>query len=105
MRFIPEIIHIALARGCQLIVFVAERGQGLNHCIADVANFVKGLKALPKPADLAKVIEAYQSEMIERAGDEVKLSLKNTYMLHDWEMLLQSPLMQSGGARVPAKRD
>jgi hypothetical protein len=34
--------------------------------------------------------------MVPREGDGVKLSVKNTTMLDDWDMLMQSPVMTMG---------
>ena len=56
-----------------------ERGQGLNHCIADVATLIDAID--PEAPDLEEAIAKYQEEMLPRAGDEVKLSVKNTTML------------------------
>ena len=56
-----------------------ERGQGLNHCIADVAMLIEAID--PEAPDLEEAIDKYQEEMVPRAGDEVKLSVKNTTML------------------------
>lgn len=74
------------------------RGQGLNHGIADARRVVLGLKeAVLGKVGLGEMVEGYQKEMIERAGDEVRLSLMNTEMLHDWERVKESPLMKVGG--------
>lgn len=79
-----------------------ERGQGMNHGIKDAQVLVEELTAAmvgSKSDNLAfkKAIDAYQGEMIERAGEEVKLGVVNTEMLHDWNRFSQSALMQKGG--------
>jgi hypothetical protein len=50
-----------------------------------------------------RLFDAYQEEIIVRAGDEVELSLVTTEMLHDWERFQESPNMKVGGHAVPAK--
>lgn len=35
--------------------------------------------------------------MIERAGEEVRMSVGNTEMLHDWDRFLNSPFFKMGG--------
>ncbi|KAK8035057.1 hypothetical protein PG993_010052 [Apiospora rasikravindrae] len=68
------------------------RGQGLNHAIDDAGHIVKLLaKQGDKP--LSAVIGQYEAEMRPRAGEEVRLSEMNSYMLHDWEKLSHSPFM------------
>jgi hypothetical protein len=34
--------------------------------------------------------------MKARAGDEVRISVMNTTMLHDWAKVLESPVMKAG---------
>jgi hypothetical protein len=46
---------------------------------------------------LEEGIDAYNKEMIERAGEEVRGSKLNTEMLHDWERMKNAPLLQRGG--------
>lgn len=45
-------------------------------------------------------INAYEEEMIERAGNEVRLSAENSRMVHVWEEALQSPLVSKGFAKT-----
>ncbi|KAF2401057.1 FAD/NAD(P)-binding domain-containing protein [Trichodelitschia bisporula] len=75
-----------------------QRGQGLNHGIADADVLVREIVAA---RDGEKTVEealaAYQAEMVPRAGEEVRLSMLNTEMLHDWERAINSPLLQKGG--------
>ncbi|KAK7963859.1 hypothetical protein PG996_008455 [Apiospora saccharicola] len=68
------------------------RGQGLNHALDDAGHIVKLLK---KQGDrsLSDVIGEYEAEMRPRAGEEVRLSEMNSYMLHDWDKLSHSPFM------------
>lgn len=75
-----------------------ERGQGLNHGIADAASLVTKLKsALDGHSNVKDAVKSYNTEMIERAGDEVVTSKENTEMLHDWSRMMDSPIMQRGG--------
>lgn len=76
------------------------RGQGLNHGIADAISLVDQLKAVISGSKvLQEAIGDYESEMIERAGEEVKQGQMNTEMVHDWGKLMDSPFMKIGGAR------
>jgi 2-polyprenyl-6-methoxyphenol hydroxylase-like FAD-dependent oxidoreductase len=82
-----------------------ERGQGLNHALADAANLVKAIVSFAendlesdvadRPTQLA-AINAYETEMIARGGEEVRLSWQNTTLLHNWEKALESPLFKAG---------
>ena len=96
-----------------------DRGQGLNHCICDVSHVLSALGSVlhPTPTDpppsstndttvsdiestthttLASAINAYDAEIIPRGAEEVKCSLENGYMLHDWEKVLKSPVFTRG---------
>lgn len=74
------------------------RGQGLNHGINDAVSLVELLGEAGKGMrSQEEAVLAYEAEMIERAGDEVKISKMNTEMMHDWDRLVQSPFMQRGG--------
>lgn len=42
-------------------------------------------------------IEEYVDEMVPRAGEEVKMGLMNTEMMHDWTKFSNSPLLKKGG--------
>lgn len=75
-----------------------ERGQGMNHGIADASKLTKCLKAAATgDATWQSAVDEYQAEMIDRAGDEVRTSFENTEMLHDWSRMQDSPIMQRGG--------
>ncbi|PQE21575.1 FAD binding domain-containing protein [Rutstroemia sp. NJR-2017a WRK4] len=71
-----------------------QRGQGLNHAIADAGKIVALLKS--ETLDQASAIAQYEEEMKARAGEEVRLSVMNTTMLHDWTKVLESPVMRAG---------
>ncbi|CZR60097.1 related to monooxygenase [Phialocephala subalpina] len=70
-----------------------QRGQGLNHSITDAGKLVD---AITKETSLAAAIEKYEAEMKERAGEEVRLSVLNTTMLHDWAKVMESPVFKAG---------
>jgi len=70
-----------------------QRGQGLNHSIADVKKLVD---MLTMEKIQAAAIEKYEAEMKARAGDEVRSSALNTTMLHDWNKVLESPAIKAG---------
>jgi 2-polyprenyl-6-methoxyphenol hydroxylase-like FAD-dependent oxidoreductase len=74
-----------------------DRGQGLNHCICDAANFVKAIKEVRvSPAKRAEAISAYEEELVKRGSDEVQVSLKSAILIHDWEKFMESPVMKKG---------
>ncbi|KAH7310064.1 hypothetical protein BKA65DRAFT_169434 [Rhexocercosporidium sp. MPI-PUGE-AT-0058] len=71
-----------------------QRGQGLNHSITDAGRLVGSLTSAA--LSQASAIEKYEAEMKARAGEEVRLSVMNTTMLHNWTKVLESPVMRSG---------
>ncbi|KAL4919273.1 hypothetical protein BDW62DRAFT_217114 [Aspergillus aurantiobrunneus] len=78
-----------------------QRGQGLNHAVTDagklfgaIQEFVSGRKTR------AEAVGAYEEEMIARGGEEVRMSATNTEMVHDWQKVLQSPVIRNGLTRV-----
>ena len=77
-----------------------QRGQGLNHAICDAAKLVAALAMTRKrELSLSQAVSEYDSEMIKRGGDEVKESLVNTHMFHDWTAFSQSPIMRKSVAK------
>ncbi|KAK7512472.1 monooxygenase [Phyllosticta citriasiana] len=76
-----------------------QRGQGLNHCIADASKLKHCIKAaaIDGAQTWAEAINAYEQEVVERGGDEVRTSMQNTEMLHDWARVVQSPLFKRAG--------
>ncbi|PIA96428.1 hypothetical protein CB0940_10405 [Cercospora beticola] len=69
------------------------RGQGLNNAILDVGLLAQ---QIGEKGFTAEAIEAYEQEMIPRAQEAVKTSNENSEGTHDWEKLMQSPLMKMG---------
>ncbi len=80
-----------------------QRGQGLNHAITDSLRLFEAIQkfwdngqkgiALEKRAD---AVSGYEKEMVARSGEEVRLGEKNSKMLHDWDMVMQSPAVTKG---------
>ena len=77
-----------------------DRGQGLNHCICDVAKLVDALVGAPEKIPLGDVISEYESEMIPRCKAEVESSKENALMVHNWEKLMESAIMKVGAAKT-----
>ncbi|KAI4176179.1 MAG: hypothetical protein LQ343_001223 [Gyalolechia ehrenbergii] len=79
-----------------------QRGQGLNHAVTDSSKLCKAIMDIwkvsqgPNAETKARCIQEYETEMIKRGSDEVRLGEMNTKMLHDWEKVMQSPVMQKG---------
>ena len=79
---------------------LTDRGQGLQHAIEDVAKYVAALGTVKSgQAKLKDAIDEYEAEMIARGGEEVRLSKLNTEMVHQWDKLMQSPLLQKGAKK------
>ena len=79
-----------------------QRGQGLNHAITDAVRLcgaITGIWHQDKgfaANERAATVSAYEAEMIARGGEEVRLSAKNTGMVHNWKQVMQSPVFKSG---------
>ncbi|ERF77223.1 hypothetical protein EPUS_05792 [Endocarpon pusillum Z07020] len=73
------------------------RGQGLNHCICDSSHLLDGLELVrANKATIKDAITAYDEELVPRGRDEVKCSLENGLMLHDWQKVKESPVFRNG---------
>ncbi|CZR66045.1 related to monooxygenase [Phialocephala subalpina] len=74
-----------------------QRGQGLNSAIKDASELLAQITDIVHSKKTRQeAIEAYEKEMIERTGMEVKLSAENTRMVHVWAEVKQSPLFSKG---------
>lgn len=82
-----------------LDIFI-DRGQGLNHCITDVARLVKGLVDIKNRKELDSVVSKYEAEMIPRGKAEVESSVENAIMLHDWDLIMKSAMMTHGAVKT-----
>jgi len=73
----------------------ADRGQGLNHAICDASNFVAAIdKVVAQKFSLKDTISAYTMEVVRRGGNEVLISKQNALMMHDWDQLMESPIVK-----------
>lgn len=76
---------------------MVDRGQGLNHCICDVSELLKGLKSVrDSHTSVAEAVDVYEKEMIPRGKEEVSCSVENGLMLHDWNKIQESPVFRRG---------
>jgi 2-polyprenyl-6-methoxyphenol hydroxylase-like FAD-dependent oxidoreductase len=73
-----------------------QRGQGLNHSVTDAKLLRDSIVKIREGGDQAKLITAFEEEMIERAGKEVRDGTANTMLLHDWEKVKLSPFFTKG---------
>ncbi|KAI4118670.1 MAG: hypothetical protein LQ345_001325 [Seirophora villosa] len=79
-----------------------QRGQGLNHAISDAAKLCKAITEIwaarieERAASKARLMGEYENEMIKRGSDEIRMGEMNTKMLHDWDKVMQSPVMRQG---------
>ncbi len=82
-------------------MYKSERGQGLNHSLTDAHKLRNALMAMREDEAIsqATAIGMYEDEMIARGGEEVRLSAMNTRMLHDWELVRESPMFMAGMAQ------
>jgi 2-polyprenyl-6-methoxyphenol hydroxylase-like FAD-dependent oxidoreductase len=79
---------------CHCMTF--QRGQGLNHSIADAGQLRDALVEIRDGGDREKVIAAFEEKMVARSGGEVRESTANTVMVHDWEKVKLSALFTKG---------
>ena len=67
-----------------------DRGLGGNHSIQDALTKIE-----VGNTSRAQEIAGYE-EMIQRTREEVRLSVESALTIHDWERLLESPVMKHG---------
>ncbi|KAF2713405.1 FAD/NAD(P)-binding domain-containing protein [Pleomassaria siparia CBS 279.74] len=73
------------------------RGQGLNNALQDASNFVAVVTEAAKgDVGLAEAMDGYDKEVLERGSLEMKISLRQTMFIHNWETLMQSPMVKMG---------
>ena len=73
------------------------RGQGLNNCLNDAYNLVTGLIEVSKGEKTVDCfLTEYGEEVVDRGSAEVAMSKKQSMMLHEWEMFMNSPVMKMG---------
>jgi 2-polyprenyl-6-methoxyphenol hydroxylase-like FAD-dependent oxidoreductase len=73
------------------------RGQGLNNALQDAANFVRAVKSVDAgEKGLNDAIDEYDKEVLERGMLEMNISLKQTLFIHNWETVMESPMVKMG---------
>jgi 2-polyprenyl-6-methoxyphenol hydroxylase-like FAD-dependent oxidoreductase len=73
------------------------RGQGLNNALQDAANFVRAVKSVDAgEKGLNDAIDEYDKEVLERGMLEMSISLKQTLFIHNWETVMESPMVKMG---------
>ena len=73
------------------------RAQGLNNAMQDAHNYVQGLlKVISGEKTLVDAITDYGNETLERGAAEIKLSSVWGPTLHDWQKLMNTPMMKQG---------
>ncbi|TLD23761.1 hypothetical protein PspLS_06706 [Pyricularia sp. CBS 133598] len=77
-----------------------QRGQGFNNAIDD-AGYIVRLLSDANSRSQKELIDEYEVEMKARGGREVELSEGNTFMVHNWDMVMSSPLLNKGLAKSP----
>jgi 2-polyprenyl-6-methoxyphenol hydroxylase-like FAD-dependent oxidoreductase len=85
-------------------VMTFQRGQALNHALTDATLLLaaaEGARDAGWDAGVrAERTEAYEKEVRERTGEEVRLCEVNTEMVHDWEKVKLSPIWSKGLGKV-----
>ena len=72
------------------------RGQGLHYAIQDANNFVEACVKIQNGVSAKLAIDAYDQEVFERGSREIEISLKSSYAIHDYDALMNSPLVKVG---------
>jgi hypothetical protein len=66
----------------------------MNHAICDACNFVATLQeVVDGTSSLQDAISAYSEEVVRRGADEVISSKQNSFMLLNWDQLMDSPIL------------
>lgn len=69
----------------------------MNNALQDSSNFVAAMISVDKGEEtLADAIDAYDNEVLERGMLETEISLKQTMFIHNWDTLMQSPMVTMG---------
>ena len=85
--------HFRERKSTDVISDSLDRGQGLNHCICDVANLVDAVKKTQGSTTPLEAVSAYDDELVQRGSKEVQISYQQAIMFHDWKQLMNSPMM------------
>jgi hypothetical protein len=78
-----------------------DRGQGLNNAITDAADLLEHLRGMkePTPLELAAAVKRYEAQLFPRGNEAVLASNENTNAVHDWALMMESPLFKGGLAK------
>ncbi|KAL9089120.1 MAG: hypothetical protein Q9165_005933 [Trypethelium subeluteriae] len=81
------------------------RGQGLNNALEDAAHYVSMLAdAREGKLSLPDAISAYDEEMRIRGSTEIDVTWKNTYAIHHFDALMDSPIAKHGVTKFNDKK-
>jgi hypothetical protein len=73
------------------------RAQGLNNALQDAHNYVQALLAVRNGSQaLGEAITAYGDEVLARGAAENKLSNMWGPVLHNWQAMMNTPMMKQG---------
>ncbi|KAH8770261.1 hypothetical protein BGZ57DRAFT_1005928 [Hyaloscypha finlandica] len=72
------------------------RGQGVNNSIQEAANYVVAMKRIRDGEDTKQIIDAYDSEILERGSREIKISIPAAIAIHSIELFGDGPLAKIG---------
>ncbi|KAF2858090.1 putative monooxygenase [Piedraia hortae CBS 480.64] len=73
------------------------RGQGLNHCVCDTSELLAAFDEVCNyKSSLEQAISKYEADLVPRGSEEVKCSVENGKMLHDWDKVRESPVFKDG---------
>ncbi|KAF2158985.1 hypothetical protein M409DRAFT_71333 [Zasmidium cellare ATCC 36951] len=78
-----------------------QRGQGLNHALKDSLELCKAVQkywndGAVSVQDRKEALDAYEEEMIQRGGEEVRLSEGNSKTMHNFEKVMESATVKAG---------
>jgi hypothetical protein len=89
------------------------RGQGLNNALQDAHEYVKTIAAITTGKNgLIEGIESFGKEVFERGAKEIGISSGFGPLLHNWDTLMNTPMMKQGygkklvgvdGTKAPAE--
>jgi 2-polyprenyl-6-methoxyphenol hydroxylase-like FAD-dependent oxidoreductase len=81
-----------------------DRGQGLNHSIQDALGFIEAIDQVQQSKQSpAAAISSYDAEVLKRGSDEVKISVQSAILVHDYEKLMNAPVMKQGYGKTELK--
>jgi 2-polyprenyl-6-methoxyphenol hydroxylase-like FAD-dependent oxidoreductase len=77
------------------------RGQGLNNALLDASSMVEMMrKVVFGGEELEACVGKYDEEVLARGKEEMAVSLKQTMFIHDWETLMESPMVKIGMRQI-----